>query len=150
MKIVRFSKIIITLVSGMLLGAAGCVTQTERLPYHRGQLPEEEGVLDELKRELGWHASDEGSFYRRANEEPFYKRAARSVKKTVSGWLKDDDEPQPGLPARLTEDERQQAGQDLRSVMQRLQELQAQDQREAVRRLEEQRQREGGEQQQGK
>jgi uncharacterized membrane protein len=123
---------VIVLLAGELLLGVGCVTQTERLPYRRGQLPPEEGILDEIKREIGWQSSS-------SSNEPFYKRAFLGMKNTVSGWLKEEDEFPSKMPAQLTEDERQRARQDLRDVMQKLREIQAQDHREAVRRLEEQR-----------
>jgi hypothetical protein len=56
------------------------------MPYHRYYSPpEEESVLDELKREFGWRKNAQGK-----TEAP-YTRAARSVKETVSGWFSDED-----------------------------------------------------------
>jgi hypothetical protein len=72
----------------LLLGALtiGCVTQTERIPYHRYyDPPENESVLDELRREFGWQKPPPW-----VHEEPLYKRAAQGVKKTITGWLQRD------------------------------------------------------------
>jgi hypothetical protein len=71
-----------------LLGALtiGCVTQTERIPYHRYyDPPENESVLDELRREFGWQKPPPW-----VHEEPLYKRAAQGVKKTITGWFQQD------------------------------------------------------------
>jgi hypothetical protein len=65
----------------------GCVTQTERISYHRYyNPPEDESVLDELRREFGWQKPPPW-----VREEPLYKRAARGVKETVAGWFQKDD-----------------------------------------------------------
>lgn len=67
----------------------GCVTQTEQISYHRYyDPPENESVLDELRREFGWQKPPPW-----VHEEPLYKRAARGVKETVTGWFKSDDPP---------------------------------------------------------
>lgn len=71
---------------GMLVSLLGCVTETERMPYHRYyDLQQEESVLDELKREFGWRKNTQGK-----TEAP-YTRAARSIKETVSGWFSDEE-----------------------------------------------------------
>lgn len=73
----------------LLLGVltVGCVTQTERIPYHRYyDPPENESALDELRREFGWQKPPPW-----VHEEPFYKQAARGVKETVAGWFKKDE-----------------------------------------------------------
>jgi hypothetical protein len=71
---------------GTLVSLLGCVTETERIPYHRYyNPPPEESVLDELKREFGWRKNARGE-----TEAP-YTRAARSVKETVSGWFADEE-----------------------------------------------------------
>jgi hypothetical protein len=73
----------------------GCVTRTEKLPYHRyAPPPEDESVLEELRREVGWQSSP--------GSDPFYKRAARGVKETVSSWFHTEK----NLP--LTKEEREQ------------------------------------------
>jgi hypothetical protein len=65
---------------------AGCVTQTERVPYRRySDPPENESVLDEIRREFGWQKPPPW-----VQEEPLYKRAARGVKETLTGWLQED------------------------------------------------------------
>ena len=65
----------------------GCVTRTERIsPYERA--PKDESVWDEIRREFG--GRDSGPPTRETSSEPFYKRAARGVKETVSGWFHDD------------------------------------------------------------
>lgn len=82
----------------LLLGVVtmGCVTQTERIPYHRYyDPPENESVLDELRREFGWQKPPPW-----VHEEPLYKRAARGVKETVTGWFQ-RDEPTGPLPGGL-------------------------------------------------
>lgn len=66
---------------------SGCVTRTERIsPYERGL--KDESVWDELRRELGGgnsHATTAESA-----SKPFYTRAARGVKETVSRWFHED------------------------------------------------------------
>ncbi|MBM4257589.1 MAG: hypothetical protein FJ147_17060 [Deltaproteobacteria bacterium] len=74
----------------------GCVTQTERIPYHRYyDPPENESVLDELRREFGWQKPSPW-----VREEPFFTRAARGMKETVSGWFPKDESPHT-LPGQL-------------------------------------------------
>jgi hypothetical protein len=71
----------------LALGQSGCVTQTERIPYHRYyDPPENESVFDELRREFGWQKPPPW-----VQEEPFYKHAARSVRETLTGWLPKDE-----------------------------------------------------------
>ena len=65
------------LMLSIVLGA-GCVTQTERVPYRPYGPPEDEGVMAELRREFGWQKPPNGS------SEPFYKRAARTVSRAYS------------------------------------------------------------------
>jgi hypothetical protein len=66
---------------------SGCVTQTETLPYRRYvPPPQEESILEELRREFGWQPSP--------HRDPFYTRAARNVKETVSGWFTEQEDPQ--------------------------------------------------------
>lgn len=65
----------------------GCVTQTERIHHHRYyDPPENESVLDEIKREFGWQKPPPW-----ITEEPLYKRAARGVKDALTGWLPKDE-----------------------------------------------------------
>lgn len=76
-----------------LLLSTGCVTKTERLPYYRySDPPRDESVLDELRREFGWQKTPSSM-----NQEPFYTRAVRSVKNTVSGWFQRDEEVPAGM-----------------------------------------------------
>lgn len=98
----------------------GCVTQTERIPYHRYyDPPENESVLDELRREFGWQKPPPW-----VKEEPFYTRAARGVKETVTGWFQ-NDEPTGAFSGGLqTMQEFQKAQQD---AMQRLQQRNAEE-----------------------
>ena len=92
----------------LLLGVLsfGCVTRTERIPYHRYyDPPDNESVMDELRREFGWQKPSPW-----VHEEPFYKQAARSVKETVTGWFKSDNPPaNPLLGGTRTVQEFQQA-----------------------------------------
>ena len=84
----------------------GCVTQTERIPYHRYyDAPENESVLDELRREFGWQKPPPW-----VREEPLYKRAARGIKKTVTGWFQRDESTGllPGGPQTVQEFQRAQ------------------------------------------
>jgi hypothetical protein len=78
--------VVILLIGNTLL--AGCVTQTERI-YPRERIPENESVWDEVRREFGW-LKNEAAPITAQPAEPFYKRAARGVKETVSGWFRDD------------------------------------------------------------
>jgi hypothetical protein len=78
---------ILTILLLSVLMSSGCVTQTERVPYHRYVLPpKDEGIIEELQREFGWQPSP--------HRDPFYTRAARSVKETVSGWFTEQEDPQ--------------------------------------------------------
>lgn len=64
----------------------GCVTQTEKITNHRYyDPPENESVVDELRREFGWQKPSPW-----IQEEPLYKRAARGLKDTFSGWLQEE------------------------------------------------------------
>src|SRR5689334_20604907 len=82
----------------------GCVTQTERIPYHRYfDPPENESVMDEIRREFGWQKPPPW-----VHEEPFYTRAARGVKETVSGWFH-KSEPTAVLPGSMTVQDFQRA-----------------------------------------
>jgi hypothetical protein len=109
MKIDWWRKIVLCLV----VFAGGCVTQTERIPYHRYyDPPENESVLDELRREFGWQKPPPW-----VKEEPFYTRAARGVKETVTGWFQ-RDEPTGSFPTGLQTVQEFQKAQ--RDAMQRL------------------------------
>jgi hypothetical protein len=63
----------------------GCVTRTERIPYYPHARPQDQSILDELRSEFGWKKSTT-----RSTGTPFYKRAARGVKETVSGWFREE------------------------------------------------------------
>jgi hypothetical protein len=100
----------------LILLLEGCVTQTERFHYHRNLgPPEEEGILDELRREFGWQKPPPW-----VKEEPFYKRATQGIKNKVSGWFEQEESPTQSLGAGKTVREFQQ------------------EQQEAIRRLQEQ------------
>jgi septal ring factor EnvC (AmiA/AmiB activator) len=91
----------------MLLGillTAGCVTQTERLPYHRYMPPEEESAWDELK------------------------QTARSIKTTVSGWFSSEEETPGSLQG--WQKAQRQFKQEQQEAFRRLQERQAQEQQQ--------------------
>jgi hypothetical protein len=102
------------IASLLIVLTVGCVTQTERISYHRYyDPPENESVLDELRREFGWQKPPPW-----VKEEPFYTRAARGVKETVTGWFR-NDEPTGSFPHGLqTMQDFQRAQQD---AIQRLQ-----------------------------
>ena len=69
------------------ISTVGCVTHTERIPYHRYyDPPENESVLDELRREFGWQKPPPW-----VHEEPLYTQAARGVKETVTKWFQEDE-----------------------------------------------------------
>lgn len=107
----------ILLLSGLCL--LSCVTQTERLPYRRyAPPPEDESILDELRREFGWQPSPDG--------DPFYKQAARGIKNTVSGWLQSNDDPA-AMPQEEQERLRQEFEQQRQEALRRLRERQAQE-----------------------
>ncbi|MCS6926595.1 MAG: hypothetical protein NZ578_11910 [Candidatus Binatia bacterium] len=100
------------IVFALCVCLCGCVTQTERLPYRRyASPPQDESILDEVRRELGWQPSPAG--------DPFYTRAVRGITHTVSGWFRSDDasaatDTQERLRQQF-EEERQQALQRLRT-----------------------------------
>jgi len=103
------------IVLWLVVLTAGCVTHTERIPYHRYyDPPENESVLDELRREFGWQKPPPW-----VHEEPFYKRAAQGVKKTVTGWFQHDESTSilPGKPQTVQEFQKAQ-----NEAIQRLQE----------------------------
>jgi hypothetical protein len=77
---------ILLLMANTLL--LGCVTQTERI-YPHERIPEDESVWDEVRREFGWRKNETAPITSKP-AEPFYKRAARGVKETLSGWFRDD------------------------------------------------------------
>lgn len=70
-----------------LISFAGCVTQTERI-YPHERIPQDESVWDEVRREFG--GSDSQEVINEFSAEPFYRRAARGVKETVSRWFQED------------------------------------------------------------
>lgn len=98
----------------------GCVTHTERIPHHRYlDPPEEEGVLDELRREFGWKKPPPW-----VKQEPFYKRAAQGIKNTVSGWFEQENQtPSPIRGEQMREFQREQ-----QEAIRRLQEKETQQQ----------------------
>jgi hypothetical protein len=72
------------------LCVSGCVTQTERRAYYPYARYKEDSFETELRRELGWQADPQPT-----SGEPFYRRAAREVKETVSDWFHEKDTVQP-------------------------------------------------------
>ncbi|MBI3301980.1 MAG: hypothetical protein HYZ72_07885 [Deltaproteobacteria bacterium] len=98
---------------------ASCVTRTERVPYYPYAPREDESVLEELRRELGWQKARSG-----APGEPFYKRAARGVKETVSGWFRQEETP---MSAQEVEEARRRFEQERQEAFRRLRERQEQD-----------------------
>jgi hypothetical protein len=103
----------IALLSVLLI--VGCVTQTERLPYHRYMPPEEESAWDELK------------------------RTARGIKTTVSGWFSSEEETPGSLQG--WQKAQRQFKQEQQEAFRRLREKQAQEQQqqeEAMQELEKQ------------
>jgi len=101
-----------------LLGSS-CVTRTERVPYRPYAQHEDEGVLEELQRELGWHTSKPG--------EPFYKRAAQGVKETVSGWFHQEETPASPKTEEELEQSRHQFEEERQEAFRRLRERQEQE-----------------------
>lgn len=83
-----FSCFILFIFCGSIaLVGTSCTTQTERLPYRPYAVSkQDESVWQEIRREFGWQASQ-------PSEEPFYKRTARSIHKTVSGWFSEEEGP---------------------------------------------------------
>jgi hypothetical protein len=111
---------ILAFMLGVLLGS-GCVTQTERVPYRPYVSREDEGVLAELRRELGWHPSSSVS------SEPLYRRAVRGAREAVSDWFR-EEESLPG--ARGVEESRRRFEQEQQEAFRRLRERQAREQEE--------------------
>lgn len=103
----------------------GCVTQTERI-YPHERIPKDESVWDEVRREFGWRKNETAPVTQEP-VEPFYKRAARSVKEILSGWL-------PESATQLSADEiaanRRRFERKREEALQRLREQQEQDQPE--------------------
>lgn len=100
----------------LLLGllCVGCVTRTERVPYRPYAPHKDESIVEELRRELGWNSSS----------EPFYTRAARKVKRTVSGWFHEEEPP---ASAQDVDEARRRFEQRQREAFRRLNEQQAQE-----------------------
>jgi len=65
---------------------SGCVTRIERHPYHPYATPEEESLSQELRRVFGWD-SQPGL---RTRQEPFYKRFAKRITRTVGGLFHEE------------------------------------------------------------
>ncbi len=111
-------KRLLTVLLFSLFFGFGCVTQTEKLPYRRyTPPPQDESILEELRREFGWQPS--------THHDPFYNRAARSVKRTVSGWFTQQEDPQVSLKEKQ-EQTRRQFEQEQQEAFRRLHESQQQ------------------------
>ena len=68
-----------------LLGTS-CATQTERIPYRPYAVSQrDESVWQEIRREFGWESLQPSG-------EPFYKRTARGIQETVSGWFSEEED----------------------------------------------------------
>ena len=113
----------------LVLCLSACVTHRERVGYYPHARPEDESVMDELRREFGWQKTP-----RHMASEPFYQRAARGVAETVSGWFQADTAPTeaqkleepPGQSedARRLEESRRQFEQKHQEALRRLREQQ--------------------------
>lgn len=103
----------------LLVCLGGCVTQTERLPYRRyAPPPQDESILDEVRREFGWHPSPSG--------DRFYTRAVRGITQTLSGWFRSEEDPDAAAHA-TQERLRQQFEEERQQALQRLRARQAQE-----------------------
>jgi hypothetical protein len=113
-------RILIVLLLSML-NASACVTQTERVGYYPHARRKGEGVWGELRREFGWQKTS-----RAVSSEPFYSRAARGVKETVSGWFRTEKEEEKGplTDAQKLEESRRQFEQKRQEAFRRLRERQ--------------------------
>jgi len=100
---------------------SGCVTRTERVGYYPHTRPEDESVWDELRREFGWQKKPQTG-----PGEPFYTRAAREVKATVSGWFhkEDDTRSDAQKDAQKLEESHRQFEQERQEAFRRLREQQ--------------------------
>ncbi len=98
--------------------SAGCVTRTERVPYRPYVPRQDEGLLAELGRELGWQSPSTQP------GEPFYKRAARRITGTVAGWFQREEPP---ASAKELEAFRRRFEQEQQEAFRRLREQQEQD-----------------------
>ena len=65
---------------------SGCVTTTERRPYHPYAVPKEESLSQELRRVFGWDSKPRA----RAGQEPFYKRFTKSLTRMVGGLFHEE------------------------------------------------------------
>lgn len=83
----RRNGFVLMVLSLHLISFAGCVTRTERI-YPHERIPQDESVWDEVRREFG--GSDSQEVINKFSAEPFYKRAARGAKETVSRWFQED------------------------------------------------------------
>jgi hypothetical protein len=72
----------------ILLCASACVTQTKRMGYYPYARQGDDSIQEELRREF------RPTSPRRPSEEPFYKKAVREVKETVSGWFHEEEDTQ--------------------------------------------------------
>jgi hypothetical protein len=100
-----------------LLCVSACVTQTERRAYYPyARYKEDDSLGTALQREFGWQTDS-----RRASGEPFYLRAVREVKETVSGWFHEKDEAPPLTDEQKLRASRQQFEQERQEAFRRLQ-----------------------------
>jgi hypothetical protein len=102
---------------------SACVTRTERVGYYPHTRSEDEGVWDELRREFGWQKKPQTG-----SGEPFYTRATRGVKATVSGWFhkEDDTRSDAQKDAQKLEESHRQFEQERQEAFRRLREQQEQ------------------------
>ncbi|MBI3247935.1 MAG: hypothetical protein HYZ50_15635 [Deltaproteobacteria bacterium] len=112
----RIGSVCSSLVCGLLLFMAGCVTQTERISPHE-RIPQDESVWEELRREFGW-GKTQTSRTTEASTEPFYQRAAQGVKATLTEWFRDDPAP---IDSKAIEADRRRFDLKREAALQRLQ-----------------------------
>jgi hypothetical protein len=112
---------VLTVLLLAVLCLSACVTRTERVGYYPHAQPEDEGVWDELRREFGWQKKPQT-----VSGEPFYTRAARGVKATVSGWFhtEEDTRTDAQRDAQKLEKSRRQFEQERQEAFRRLREQQ--------------------------
>ncbi len=99
-----------------LLCVSACVTHTERTAYYPHARYKEDSLGTELQREFGWQTDPQ-----RTSEEPFYRRTAREVKETVSGWFHEKEEDSTLTDAQKLKASRRQFEQERQEAFRRLQ-----------------------------
>lgn len=106
-----------------LLCVSACVTQTERVAYYPHVRYKEDSLGTELRREFGWQTDSQPT-----SGEPFYRRAAREVKETVSGWFHEKEEDPTPTDAQKLRASRRQFERERQEAIRRLQAQQELDQ----------------------